>query len=189
MAAFFTDYNKLVSPEFAQTKNGLEFRLGVFGGIDNTIFMRNTDNSIHGVAGIDFELADLNLKRHALLFQFKQTFKTDTYDYSATQLAFNYRFKFVTIPKFDAFVNFKFAMISYWKETFEIPSINDPQARPEPYEHSGFGVGAPLSFGVGADYKAGNGFITFGFNDFVALNAASNKNFPIHFTLGYKWIL
>lgn len=189
LSKFFRDYNSKINPEYAQeqTLSQIQFRLGFFGGIDNVVYVRNEENTVHPIAGIDFELVDPNLRRHALLLQFKHTFSTDNHDYTTSQLLFNYRFKFVATSKFDAFVNFKFATLSYWKEKYEVIPANGPS--PLLITNSAFGVGAPLSFGLGADYKLGNGYITFGFNDFAALNANSPHSFPINFSLGYKWML
>lgn len=161
--------------------------MGFFGGINNVFFSKNDENILHPIAGLDFELVDPSLKRHAVVLQVKQTFKVSDHDYSASELLFNYRFKFVSSSKFDAFVNLKFATISYWKETYEVIPANGPS--PLSIGDSAFGTGAPFSFGVGADYKLGNGYITFGFNDIFGLNVTSSKEFPVHFSLGYKWIL
>ena len=51
---------------------------------------------------------------------------------------------------------------------------------------TGTDYNVPLTFGLGADYKVGNGYITFNYNDIVGLNVDSNKEFPANLTLGYK---
>lgn len=191
LAAFFNEYNRLKDPEYALHKkeSDLEFRLGFFGGVDNVIFTDNINNSLHGIGGIDFELVDPKLKHHALVLQLKQTFKTDDHDYSSSEMSFNYRFKFLVSEKMDVFINFRFAAFYFSEERYEVFEENDPNGSWISYSDSGFGVGAPLTFGIGADYKIGNGYLTFGFQDIFGLNVTSNKEFPIHFSLGYKWVL
>lgn len=186
---FFNKYNSLVDSDYAmaQEQSKSAFRLGVFGGVNNTIFRNNITNSLHGVAGIDFEFADPGLKRHSFVLQFQQTFRNSDHDFQLSQLSFNYRFKFITLRKFDAFLNLKFAAFSYVDETWEIDSKTSTDPIIE--SQSGLEVDAPFIFGVGFDYKIGNGYLTLGFNDFVALNRKSNKEFPVNFTLGYKFIL
>lgn len=59
----------------------------------------------------------------------------------------------------------------------DIPTLKDD---------SGSDFNAPLTLGIGADYKVGRGYITVGYRDIVGLNLDSNKEFPINFSLGYK---
>ena len=56
-------------------------------------------------------------------------------------------------------------------------------------KESGSDFSAPITFGLGADYKVGNGYITFNYNDIVGLSVDSNGEFPIDFTFGYKFNL
>ncbi|MFT5250757.1 MAG: hypothetical protein ACI93P_002500, partial [bacterium] len=41
----------------------------------------------------------------------------------------------------------------------------------------------------GADYALGNGYLTFMYNDFVSVVQESNSEFPLDFSLGYKFNL
>jgi hypothetical protein len=162
--------------------------MGAFGGISNSIFTDNPSNALQPVAGIDLELVDaVKLKRHALVFRFKQTFESSEYVYSASQFSLNYRFKFVKSPKFDAFVNCKFVSFTHSKR--EIIIYSGPSAEGVATMVSGSDFTAPVTFGLGADYKLGNGYITFNYNDIVGLSVDSNGEFPVDFTLGYKFNL
>ncbi len=189
LQAFFVEYNKKKDPSFVENKKAvqLEFRLGAFIGITNSVYTENTFNMSQPLAGVDLELIDaVKLKRHAMVLRFKQTISGNSYKYSASQLSLNYRFKFVKTPKFDAFLNCKFAALTFFKrEETEIFDFGNTITTTS----SGNDFNAPVTFGIGADYKVGNGYITFNYNDIVGLNVESNDEFPIDFTLGYKFNL
>lgn len=188
---FFVDYNRKMDPNFVAEENNidLKFRLGAFAGVTNSAYTENSTDALQAVAGVDVEMIDeVMLKRHALVFRFKQTFETSDYKYSASQLSLNYRFKFVKTSKFDAYLNCKFVSfthskreITYVLETFPTQIITE--------NISGDDFNAPVTFGIGADYKVGNGYITFNYNDIVGLNVENNGNFPVDFVLGYKFML
>ena len=187
---FFVEYNKQKDPAFSENEKSIElqFRLGFFGGVSNSIYTENPTNALQGLAGLDFEVVDaVKLKRHAMVLRFKQTFKSSDFKYSASQLSLNYRFKFVKTPKFDAFLNCKFASLTFANRE-EILLGYDANDQPI-YGENGSDFNAPVTFGIGADYKVGNGYITFSYNDIVGLNVESNDEFPIDFTLGYKFNL
>ena len=193
LRAFFVEYNKKKDPNFNEKEKSidLQFRIGAFAGVSNSVYTENPTNELQAVAGIDFELIDVvKLKRHALVFRFKQTFESSEYKYSASQLSLNYRFKFVKKSKFDAFINTKFAALTFSKR--EQTYILAPHVFPNityTEKTSGSDFSAPITFGLGADYKVGNGYITFSYNDIVGLNVESNDEFPVDFTLGYKFNL
>lgn len=189
--AFFSEYNKLRDPNFVQEKEsiGLKFRLGAFAGFSNSVYTENPNNDTQALAGIDFEILDpIKLMRHAIVFQFKQTFESNKYTYSASQFSLNYRFKFIKTSKLDVFINTKLAALTFSSKEELVP-IN-LEANPILFENkktSGNSFTAPVSFGIGADYLVGNGYLTFNYNDIVGLNVErENKSFPMDFTLGYK---
>ncbi len=190
---FFAEYNKKKDPSFGEEEKSVElqFRLGAFAGVSNSIYTDNPKNAMHGVAGIDLEMVDaIKLKRHAMVFRFKQTFESSDHKYSASQLSLNYRFKFVKTPKFDAFINTKIAALTFSSK--EITYLAPEEPLPPRYiteKESGSTFNAPITFGLGADYKLGNGYITFNYNDIVGLGVDNNGEFPVDFSLGYKFIL
>jgi hypothetical protein len=187
--AFFVTYNKKKDPNFNETEKSidLQFRLGAFAGVGNSVYTENPTNELQPIAGIDLELIDnVKLRRHSIVFRFKQTFESSEYKYSASQLSLNYRFKFVKTPKFDAFINTKFAALTFSSREYTvIPFGGSAMVNKE----SGSDFSAPITFGLGADYKVGNGYITFNYNDIVGLSVDSNGEFPIDFTFGYKFNL
>lgn len=186
---FFAAYNKLRNPNYTETTKNidLQFRLGAYVGITNSVYTENIDNTLQGVGSLELEMIDVvKLRRHAMVLGFRHTFESSDYKYSASQFSLNYRFKFIKTPKLDMFVNAKFASFTFFKkETVVIPFGGTAHIE----KTSGNDFNAPLTFGIGADYKVGNGYITFNYHDIVSLNVDSNKEFPIDFSLGYKFNL
>lgn len=189
LRTFFVAYNKKKDPYFSDTETAvdLQFRLGAFAGVSNSVYTENPTNALQPVAGVDLEVIDaVKLKRHALVLRFKQTFENSDNKYSASQFSLNYRFKFVKTPRFDAFVNAKFAALTFSSKEYTVIPFGGPA---KVYKESGSVFNAPLTFGVGADYKLGNGYVTFNYNDIIGITVDHNGEFPIDFTLGYKFIL
>ncbi len=183
---FVVKYNKRVDPNYVyeSKKVNLETRLGIFAGITNTIFNINPNNTLLPVIGAELEFFDNDrLRRHAVVFRLKQTLGNSEYDFNATQLSLNYRFKFVTTKTFDAFINAKFVSYNYIKRNVDYTSDT---GQPATVSGSGGELQAPVAFGIGADFALFGGHLTFSYNDFVALGLESESEFPVDFTLGYK---
>lgn len=186
---FFVEYNKKVDPNFVYVPITFKIktRLGVFAGVSNNAYFYNPDNSLLPVLGIDFELVDeVQLKRHAVVFQFRQLLASSDYDFSSSQLSFNYRFKYVKTAKFDAFINLKIATYT-WVSRDEV--ITDIEGNDVIAFGSGNEFQAPAAFGLGFDYALGNGYLSFAYNDIFAVAWENNGNFPMELTLGYKFNL
>ena len=187
---FFNEYNKKSDPNYtvAASSIALKTRLGVFAGISNAVFTHNPDNTLLPVAGIDFEIMDqVKLKRHSIVLRFKQTFENADYAYSSSQFSLNYRFKFVKTETFDVFANAKFASYTYVKK--DIGVIDPATGDAVMVSTSGGSLQAPATFGIGADMALGKGYLTFSYNDIVGLGVENNGEFPLDFTLGYKFNL
>lgn len=186
LSKFVVAYNKATDPSFSHEDSAvkLQFRLGAFAGISNNVYSNNPENDLAPVFGLDLEVLDgVKLKRHAVVIRFRQAFEYANTKFSS-QLSMNYRFKFVKSPKFDVFISTKFVAWRYSKK--DTATTNE--------DNSGSAFLAPAAFGLGADYAVGNGFITFQYNDIVALgvdgkNDDGSTHFPVDFTLGYKFIL
>ncbi|MDC8002869.1 hypothetical protein POV27_02280 [Aureisphaera galaxeae] len=187
---FYIAYNRAVDPTFymEEQKVVLKARLGGFAGMTNYPYIPNPDNTLLPQFGVDFELIDeAGLKRHSLLFQFRQIVASSDYDVNSSQFSFNYRFKFVYTDVVDIFVNTKIADYVYIS-----PNIPDPDSNPdtvETFTKSGGEFQAPFSFGIGADIPIGKGYITLGYYDILALNLNDNGEFPMDFVVGYKFNL
>jgi hypothetical protein len=191
---FFIAYNTKVDPGYTYDSPSilLKARLGAFGGITNSIFTENPENALAPIAGLELEIIDeVKLKRHAVVLRFKQIFESSDYAYSASQFSMNYRFKFVKNERFDVFANIKFVAYTHSENDIvitEIPAGGEtPVMRTE--SRSRGGLSAPGTFGVGADIALGKGYLTFFYDDIVGLTVDSNGEFPIDFSLGYKFSL
>jgi hypothetical protein len=183
---YFISYNKKVDPNFSQevTKLQLQTRLGVFAGMSNNAYFFNPNNDFLPSFGIDFEVMDeAQLRRHSVVFQFKQLLESSKYEFSSSQVSFNYRFKFIKSDKIDAFINAKAA-------TFTSVSRNqvilDNNGEISDIYGSGTSFQVPGAFGIGIDYALGNGYITLAYHDIVALTIDNNGEAPVDITLGYK---
>tara|TARA_B100000795_G_C22795779_1_gene439265 strand:+ start:937 stop:1809 length:873 start_codon:yes stop_codon:yes gene_type:complete len=187
LSSFFNDYNKSKDPNYLDAEKSIKLktRLGAFVGVTNSVFSANPTNQTLPTMGVDFEIVDHNLlKRHSLVLRFKQTFESSDYKYSASQFSLNYRFKFIKKEKLDVFINTKIA--GYTNENKQIPT----NVEDEFTTASGGSFEPLLNFGIGADYALGNGYLTFMYNDFVSiLQSSINDDFPLDFSLGYKFNL
>ena len=186
---FVVKYNKKVDPTFTSEKKSIKLktRLGAFVGASNNVYYINPDNTILPTFGIDFEVLDeVKLKRHALVFRFKQSLENSDYEFSNSEFSLNYRFKFIKSNALDVFINTKVVAYSYASR--DIVFINDNRNE-DRITGSGGDLQTPGAFGLGADIALGNGYITLSYNDIVAIGRESNDEFPVDFSLGYKFNL
>jgi|GEM_PF-274785 len=191
---FFNNYNLLKDPNYQANDNSVKLSVGIgpFAGLSNEIYTPNPTNQTLLTAGFDVELTDEEkLRRHAIVFRFEQTFSSDEYDYSASDFSLNYRFKFIKSDDLDLFVNAKVVSYTYSKVTvvtgFGQGPADEPVAITE--ERKGGDFNTPASFGVGADIALGNGHLFVTYNDIVAIGLDNNGEFPIDFSVGYKFSL
>jgi len=186
LSEYFNAYNKMADPNFIASENNinLKTRLGAFVGITNSIYSLNPTNQTLPTLGLDFEIVDNNLlKRHSIVFRFKQIFESSEYKYSSSQLSLNYHFKFIKKERLDVFITTKIAGYeSITKEVMVI--VNYDTVNLVSVTNDNFqGL---FNFGFGADYALGNGYLSFSYNDIVSITQDSNGEFPLDFTLGYK---
>lgn len=191
LRSFFNTYNSAVDPGFV-SKNYLskpELRLGGYAGTTNNPFVTNPDNTSNLQLGVEFEILDPEqLPKHAVVVQLEHALSSDEFQYSATQLSLNYRFKFITSSIVDVFVNSKLVTFTNFNRERILFANNDNEIQ-ELEEISGTGIQAPLNFGIGADIKLGKGYLTLGYNDAFGLFIDNKGEFPLDLSLGYKFIL
>ena len=182
---FFIEYNAVKDPNYSVEEKSIQLKLllGAFVGVTNNVYSDKPTNQTLPTLGIDFEIVDHHkLKRHSLLLQFKQTFENSEYKYSASEFSLNYRFKFIKKEKIDVYINTKIAAYSHEV----IPKLNEDLELVQTTEDS---FSALLNFGIGVDYALGNGYLTFLYGDIVSVVEGTNGEFPIDFSLGYKFNL
>ncbi|MDC7997270.1 hypothetical protein [Gilvibacter sediminis] len=186
---FINDYNASVDPNYDTNSQTVAFetRLGFFGGVTNNRYTANPQNATAPLVGIEFEILDSKLlPRHAIVFQFRQSFAVEDFDYSASQLSLNYRFKFVKSAKVDVFANARLATYTYSRTVI---TNTDPAQNSVDQEITGGNLQAPILLGLGADIKLGKGYLMLAYNDIVGLTIDDNGEFPVDFTLGCKFNL
>src|SRR5690606_23877072 len=153
------------NPSYTETKKNidLQFRLGAYVGVTNSVYTDNVDNTLQGVGGLELEMIDaVKLRRHAMVLGFRHTFESSDHKYSASQFSLNYRFKVIKTPKIDMYVNAEVASITFFKKE----TIVNPFGGTAHIEKtSGSDFNALLTFAIGADYKVGNGYISFNYHD------------------------
>jgi hypothetical protein len=186
LTKFVNNYNSLKSGVTQISPKTLELRVGIFGGISNAIFTSNPTNQNLPTIGAELELIEkVKLKRHSIVLQFKQFIESGDYKYNASQFSLNYRFKFIKKEKIAVYVNTRFATFTASSLTQDI--IEDDLLTTK--KSTGSDFQAVALFGLGIDYALANGFITFGYNDIAGIGVDSNGEFPLDFTLGYKFNL
>ncbi|MEG9327822.1 hypothetical protein V6B16_07730 [Salinimicrobium catena] len=188
---FTNQYNALVQEDYTYNTStpNIQHRLGLFTGLSNNKYTTNPDNVIAPVLGLEFEFFDPNLApRHVAFLQLRHSFKRDQYRYSSTQLSVNYRFKVLYFSGFDLHIDTELATLLYSEDRVNI--IDDAGEVIAVEDDRGFSFTAPFSFGVGTDIRVTDvSYITLSYNDIVSLVLDGNGNFPLDFTVGYKFSL
>jgi len=161
-------------------------RLGVFGGMSNNPFVRNPNNTFVPVFGAEAEIYDEKRSRHSLGLTFKQSLEADDFKYSSSQFGIFYRFRVINKESFSIYPQATFATYTFSKSE----TTTTVGATTTTTKSSGSTLDAPIIFGLGADIKLGNGYITLSANELFALiNFDNQGNTPLDLRLGYKFNL
>lgn len=185
---FFNLYNAKNDSDYVlEEPVKIKSRMGFFGGMTNNPFVDNPDSKFTGLLGTELELYDdKKAKRHAAFLQLTHVFETKDLEFSTTEIALGYRFRFLYSKTFNIHANVKLVTINFTKSKY----ATGEGATFEINKKSETAFDAPLTFGVGADYKiSDNGFITFYYNEIVSVSFNNQGNFPMNFALGYKFNL
>lgn len=182
---FIKAYNSNGNKRFAYTddKVKIQSRLGFFGGVTNHPFIENIKNTKTPFFYAELEIFEENENpRQTGFFNIKHALDKDDLKYSATQLILGYRYRFIKKAGFNIYGNLEFATYTFSKRTVERDGYD------EILKSSAFRV--PIIFGLGADIKvSSSSFITIAHNELFGLFANNSDNFPLDFTLGYKFNL
>ncbi|WP_047550164.1 hypothetical protein [Psychroserpens sp. Hel_I_66] len=186
---FIDDYNGSVDSSYQSTavRNKLHFRLGVFGGFTNNPFITNPDNLTTPLFGGELEVLDAGqISRHAAFLQVKHVLEQDELQYSTTEIALGYRFRFINKASFSFYGNVKFATVNFSDAT--VVTQNEGLPTTESFNQTAFDV--PFIFGVGADIRVTeNSYITLAYNELFAVFLDNQGNFSQDFAIGYKFNL
>ncbi|MGM5469447.1 hypothetical protein ACS386_04155 [Flavobacteriaceae bacterium LMO-SS05] len=186
LKTYIDTYNQTQDPNYKTSiyNAKLQLLLGFFGGITNSPFINNPNNSITPQFGAELELLDANqIKRHALFMQLRHVFKTNDFKYTTTELALGYRFRVINSRPFSLYGQTKLATLNFLKNT--IPGANDTTL-----DTQGTVLEVPLTFGIGADIRLSEkSFFTIRYDELFAVLIENNGNFSTNLTLGYKFNL
>jgi len=161
----------------------LQLFLEAFGGITNTPFIENTDNTMLPQFGLELEIDAKPMSRHALFLQLRHVFESNSYKYSTTELALGYKFRIIKSRRLNIFAQTKFATLNFVKNT--VLDTNDLA-----FEISETVFDIPFTFGVGADIRLSEqSFLTIRYNELFAALIDNQDNFSTNLTLGYKFNL
>jgi hypothetical protein len=185
LRTFVDQYNKKSDIDYRlqAERPKAKARLGAFAGMSNNPFVSNPDNTFVPVFGAEIEVYDEKRTRHSIALGFKQSLKSDDFKYSSIQFGINYRFRILNKESFSLYpqvtlATYTFSSIEY---TTEVAGIGTT------HKESGSALDAPVILGIGADIKAGNGYITLSANELAALvNFENQGNTPMDIRLGYK---
>lgn len=185
---FLNQYNKTKDSNYISTdiKNKPEFRLAIFGGITNHPFVENPDNEKTGLIGAELEIfSSTKLPRHSGYIQLRNSFEKDDFKFRTTEISLGYRLRFMKTKPVNIFGNFTFATLSFTRT--DAPDLNN---LPATVKKTATNFDVPLIFGIGADISIAKGhFITLGYNELFAILIDNQGNFPVDFTLGYRFNL
>ena len=189
---FVNTYNTQADPNYVSnsTVSKLDFRLGGFAGITNSIFTDNPENTSNSQLGVDFEISDLvALPRHSVVVQYKQTLSSEEFDFNSSQFSLNYRFKFVKSEKIDVFLNTK--LVTYTRSSRGDTETDIEEEGEGEFRgiNDGGNFQGPILFGLGADIALGKGFLTLNYHDAYSFFLDDNGEFPVDVSIGYKFNL
>ncbi len=182
LKAFIDDYNTISDSSYISQKQerGLQFRLGISGGITNNPFVSNPDNKNSLLLGGELEMFESKIPRHAGFFQIRHAFESDDFMYSTTELSLGYRYRVINASKFSLYGQFKFATLNFSNVT-----ITDENNMELDISDTAFDV--PFIFGVGADFKISeNSYITLIYGELFAILIDNQGNFSTDISIGYK---
>lgn len=189
LSIFFSQYN-ISQDSSKESLMKSEHRLGVFGGFDQAAYTYNPMNVIHPMTGVEYELSESGVRRRfSVVMRFAHTFENQEHSYSASKFSLNTRFKFIRTNKLDFYVNAKLAEYNFVNYEILGEVKVDDEVTEEVLYRSNSGLSVPFHFGLGIDYKIGNGYLNLSYNDIIGINSTANNSLPFNLSLGYKFIL
>lgn len=185
---FLDEFNQSKDSNYLSviTNKKLQFRAAIFGGITNHPFVDNPNNDKTALIGGELEVfGATDTPRHSGYMQLRNTFESDAFEFRTTEISLAYRLRFIKLKTINFFGNFTFATLSF--TSAQVPDLNNV---PATVKDTSTSFDAPLIFGLGADIRIAEGhFITIGYNELFAISIDNQGNFPVDFTLGYRFNL
>lgn len=185
---FLDKYNKTKDSNYTSTAtfDKLQIRAAIFGGITNHPFVDNPENIKTALIGAELEIfGTSDIPRHSGYIQLRNTYENDDFEFKTTQISLGYRLRFIKAKSINIFGDFTFATLSF--TSAQVPDLNN---LPATVKESATSFDVPLIFGLGADIRIAEGhFIALGYNELFALLIDNQGNFPVDFTIGYRFNL
>ncbi len=185
---FINEYNASQDSNYVAINDAVvQSILLIFGGVTNSPFIENINNTNNILFGAEIEVFEAsNLPRHSIYLQFQHRFQSDSFEYSQTQFGVGYRFRFLNKKTFSVYANILASTYSFNKQT--ITYFNFDVLSEIEISENGFSV--PFIFGVGVDFRVtDHSFITLTYNELFALLLDNNGNLSTNISLGYKFNL
>lgn len=182
---FIDKYNASVDTSYNSSvvESQVKFRLGFSGGITNNPFINNPDNVKAPLIGAELELYETKFSRHSGFLQLRHAFETDELAYSSTELSLGYRYRVVNTSTFSIYGQVKLATVNFIDSTIIDENDMEVSSNDTAFE-------LPLIFGIGTDIKISeNGYLTFILGELFSAGFDNQGNFPLDFSLGYKFNL
>ena len=183
---YINDYNASQDPNYVvfESANKLKWNMAAMGGITNNPFVTNGDNTLNPMLGLELEVAgNVASPKHSGFVQLRHAFKSDEFEYQTTEFSLGYRYRFLRKDAFNVFAQVKFATLN-----FSDASILNAENTEVTITDTSFDI--PFIFGIGTDIKLGeNSHLTFIYGELFALFLNNQGNFPLDFSVGYRFNL
>jgi len=181
---YINAYNASLNPDFTpyEEPHKLSWYGMLFTGITNNPFVSNTNNTLNPMIGLEVEMSgNVPMPIHSGFFQYRYAFASSVFDYQTQEFALGYRYRFVRKNWGALFAQVKAATLNISQAV-----ISGEDAAILEINNTSFD--AAFIFGVGADFKIGaQSYITVLYGELMAVFLENEGNFPLDFTLGYKW--
>lgn len=183
---FFDTYNASVDSSYISVskERKVGFRLGFSGGMTNNPFVSNPENRIAPLLGGELEIYEENIMpRHSGFLQIRHAFKTDDFQYAATEFSLGYRYRVINRSSFSLYGQVKFATLNFTNATFI--NANNVEAS---VSDTAFDI--PFIFGIGSDIKISeNSYLTIIYGEIFGIFLDNQGNFSSDISIGYKFNL
>lgn len=183
---FIDNYNLSVDSAYISTisRTNMQARLAFFGGFTNNPFVDNPGNSFAPLISGEFEFYEANvLPNHSGFVQIRHSFEAGDLDYSTTEFALGYRYRFYNTSNISLFGQVKLATLNLTSITIEDGDNNSTKINDTALD-------IPFIFGIGADIKVGeNSYLSIIYGELFALLSENKNGFSADISVGYRFNL
>lgn len=186
LSDYINNYNASIDPDFKayESPNKLKWQMAAMGGVSNNPFVTNNDNVLNAMLGLELEVSgNVPTSKHSGFLQLRQVFKNDSFEYQTTELSLGYRYRFIRKENFNVFAQTKFATLNFSEAT--ILNVENDEIM---IKDTAFDI--PFIIGLGTDIRLGkHSYLTFIYGELFAVFVDNQGNFPLDFSVGYRFEL